>query len=149
MTDVASDSLRLAGLRRTPARVRVLATILSVARPVTHADLAQHPDLRGLDDITLYRTLATLDRAGLTHRVLGVDGAWRTCCQPRDQRGCPGNHAHFLCTVCGVMSCLTAQPMPRVEVPGGAVVEGRAFVVYGRCSGCRAAPALAAAGDDP
>jgi Fur family ferric uptake transcriptional regulator/Fur family zinc uptake transcriptional regulator len=52
--------------------------------------------------------------------------------------GCPGNHPHFLCRVCGRMSCLSEQTLPRVEVPEGAEVEGKQLLVFGVCAECRA-----------
>jgi Fur family ferric uptake transcriptional regulator/Fur family zinc uptake transcriptional regulator len=132
----ASDLLRAAGLRRTPARLSVLDRIEALARPLSHGELLALPELGALDDITLYRTLATLVEVGLVHRVHGIDGTWRYCAQPRDIQGCPGNHAHFLCTTCGAMTCLLTQPMPRVVVPPGVEVEGRHFLVHGRCAAC-------------
>lgn len=134
------DQLRAAGLRRTPARIAVLAHLDARACPTSHADLHAVPALADIDDITLYRTLATLVEAGLVHRVHGIDGVWRYCAQPQERAGCPGNHAHFQCTACGAMSCLLDQPLPRVTVPAGAQVDGRHFVVHGRCVAC-AAPA--------
>lgn len=131
-----TDPLRAAGLRRTPARVAVLARIGALVRPASHAELQALPDLAALDDITLYRTLAALVEAGLVHRVLGLDGAWRYCAQPTGRPGCPGNHAHFWCTTCGAMDCLLTQPMPHVAVPEGARVQGRHFLVHGICAAC-------------
>lgn len=139
MSSAVAETLRAAGLRRTPARIAVLTRIEALARPVSHAELAALPDLAGLDDITLYRTLAALEEAALVHRIHGIDGVWRYCAQPEGVRGCPGNHAHFLCTTCGTMECLLDQPMPRVAVPEGAVVDGRHFLVNGRCARCAAA----------
>lgn len=136
------DPLRAAGLRRTPARVQVLGVIGEVGRPVTHAEIAARPEIVGMDAITLYRTLATLEQAGLVHRVHGIDGVWRTCAQPERQPGCPGNHAHFLCTACGSMRCLVDQPMPRVEAPPGARVDSRHFVAVGKCAACFAGTPL-------
>ncbi len=147
MTSPTADPLRAAGLRRTPARVAVLARIEALSRPASHAELAALPELAGLDDITLYRTLATLQEAGLVHRVHGIDGVWRYCAQPTGVQGCPGNHVHFLCTRCGVMHCLLDQPMPRVEVPAGAAVEGRHFLVFGRCVACIGSAAAAVPGE--
>lgn len=132
------QALRAVGLRCTPARERVLAAIEAAARPLTHGALHEDPALADLDAITLYRTLTTLGEADLVHRVPGPDGAWRYCAQPRGRGGCPGNHAHFVCAACGAMSCLLEQPMPRVDVPDGAVVEGRWFLVHGRCRRCAA-----------
>lgn len=142
--------LRSAGLRRTPARLAVFDRIEALARPVSHGELQELPELGEIDDITLYRTLAALVEAGLVHRVHGIDGVWRYCAQPEGREGCPGNHAHFLCTTCGSMTCLLSQPMPRVEVPPGAEVEGRHFLVFGRCAGCVAhAPGQPGAGGPP
>lgn len=134
------EKLRSAGLRRTPARLAVFARIESLARPVSHAELHEIPDLAEVDDITLYRTLAALVQAGLVHRVHGIDGVWRFGAQPQGREGCPGNHAHFLCTSCGSMACLLQQPMPRVDVPEGVVVHGRHFILHGHCADCVATP---------
>lgn len=140
MSASAPEKLRSAGLRRTPTRIAVLARIESLARPVSHAELQGIPDLAEVDDITLYRTLAALVQAGLVHRVHGIDGVWRFGAQPQGREGCPGNHAHFLCTSCGSMACLLQQPMPRVDMPGGVVVHGRHFILHGHCADCVATP---------
>lgn len=147
MRERVRETLRAAGLRRTPARERVLSTVESLAAPVTHGDLAAHPDLADIDEVTLYRTLSTLVEAELVHRVHGLDGAWRYCIQQRDRRGCPGNHPHFLCTSCGSMDCLVDQPLPRVAVPEGSEVLGRQFLVHGRCAACAAARATPSQGE--
>lgn len=138
MGEAERDTLRAAGLRRTPARERVLAIIEDVGAPVTHADIAAHPDMEGMDSITLYRTLTALEAAALVHRVHGIDGTWRYCAQPRRQPGCPGNHPHFLCMTCGKMQCLVEQALPKVQVPQGATVQGRHFLVFGGCVACSA-----------
>ena len=136
MTDSLRQTLRDAGLKRTEARVAVLGAIQQLGVPVTHADLLKHAHVAELDEITVYRTLATLVEADLVHRVFGTDGAWRYCAQPADRSGCPGNHAHFLCLDCGRMSCLVDQVMPRVEVPDGTRVTGRSLVAFGQCADC-------------
>ena len=130
----ATDPLRAAGLRRTPARVAVLDALRASPHPLTHAALAAA--LAPLDEVTLYRTLTTLEKAGLVHRAIGLDGAARYGANAPGASGCPGNHVHFFCTTCGTMACLHDQPMPRVHVPAGARVDGRSFVVHGRCAAC-------------
>lgn len=135
MSDPAAR-LRAAGLRATSGRIRALAAIDAASAPLTHADLARQPELRDLDAITLYRLLDAFAERGLVHRVQGTDGVWRTCAQPRGQRGCPGNHPHFLCADCGAMACLTDQPLPRVQPPEGATVRARHFLAVGRCAAC-------------
>jgi Fur family ferric uptake transcriptional regulator len=148
MADEDQD-LRAAGLRRTPARLAVLRHVRIGARPVSHAALSAAPELADIDDITLYRTLSALERAGLVHRVYGVDGVWRYGANDASE-GCPGNHAHFLCTRCGAMECLPDQPMPRLQVPAGTRVDGRHLLGFGACAACAGrAEATAHAGAAP
>jgi Fur family ferric uptake transcriptional regulator/Fur family zinc uptake transcriptional regulator len=143
----AEGLLRQAGARVTAARVRVLAALLRAGCPVSQQELARLTRQTGLADcdrVTLYRTLNRLREAGLAHAVEGVDGSWRFCAHSPDTPGCPGNHPHFLCLSCGTMICLTAQRLPRVEVPPGSVVQGKQLVVYGRCGPCARRKAVGA-----
>lgn len=134
----ADALLRTAGLRRTPARLAALDALHAAGRPLRHAELRAAPGLAGVDEITVYRTLSTLEEKGLLHRVLGLDGAWRYGRNDPAAPGCPGNHAHFLCEACGQMACLPDQPLPRVSPPPGGEVRARSFVAVGRCGPCAA-----------
>lgn len=130
----SADRLREAGLRRTPARVAVWSALRAAGRPLAHADLDAALD--GLDDVTLYRTLAVFEAAGLVHAVHGIDGVTRYRANEAAGPGCPGNHVHFLCRACGAASCLHDQPLPKVVAPPGATVDARHFLVLGRCAAC-------------
>jgi Fur family ferric uptake transcriptional regulator/Fur family zinc uptake transcriptional regulator len=132
----AKNLLRSVGLRRTKIREVVLSLLRSADRPLTHQEVAASREASGVDRVTLYRTLAALQRAGLLHRVQGTDGAWRFCLHESESAGCPGNHVHFLCLECGGMTCLADQPLPWVAVPAGARVTGKQLVVHGVCAGC-------------
>ncbi len=129
--------LRRVGLRATRARRAVLSALRRAERPVSHQEIAGQRGVADLDRVTLYRTLATLARAGLLHRVQGVDGVWRYCSHPEIAGQCGGNHIHFLCVSCNQMSCLPEQPLPWVGVPDGVEVFGKQLLVYGRCRDCR------------
>ncbi len=131
------DLLRSAGLRCTPAREAVLAHLARQARPLAHRELARARALAALDRVTLYRTRAALQEAGLVHRVRDQAGAWRFCAHVRRGERCPANHPHFLCTRCGRMRCLTGQTLPWITVRGGERITGKQLVVYGLCRGCR------------
>jgi Fur family ferric uptake transcriptional regulator len=135
----AEELLQVAGLRRTKAREAVLSLLCQAERPLAHHEIAGRPEAEGLDRVTLYRTLGSLQRAGLVHRVQGVDGVWRFRAHPGERVECPGNHPHFLCLSCGAMSCLDGQALPWVSVPEGTEVRGKQLVVYGRCRRCAAA----------
>ena len=126
--------LKSAKLKVTPPRLTVLSRLLDAGRPMSHTEIQeQAPDM---DRVTLYRTLTAFVEADIAHQVQGLDGMWRFCAHTRGERGCPGNHPHFLCTACGRMTCLLDQSMPRVEVPEGYDVNGKQLVAYGICADC-------------
>ena len=128
--------LRKAGLRRTRTRESVLHLLSEAGRPLAHQEISIHSGAEGLDRVTLYRTLATLQKVGLVHTVQGMDGAWRYCFHENEDPGCPGNHPHFLCLRCGGMCCLHGQTLPLVSVQRGVRVTGKQLVVYGHCATC-------------
>lgn len=138
------ELLNDSGLRCTQAREAVLQHLSAQARPLAHSEIARGRGTAGLDRVTLYRTLATLQDVGLVHRVQDHEGAWRFCAHVRLAKGCPGNHPHFQCTRCGLMRCLTEQALPWVAVPQESLVAGKQFLVYGLCPAC--APAATARG---
>ena len=132
--EYAARLLRTAGLRVTVNRLDILKFLMETGRPMSHSEIQEH--LPSLDRVTLYRTLACFVSKEVAHQVQGPDGAWRFCAHEPLTEGCPGNHPHFLCSSCGKMFCLTGHRLPRVEVPEGFAVDGKQFVVYGKCAQC-------------
>ncbi|MDR2137495.1 MAG: transcriptional repressor [Synergistaceae bacterium] len=131
--------LREKGIRATPLRRRVLEFLMEKGEPLSHMEILERfaQTKNAPDRVTLYRTLAVFVDSRVIHQVLGTDGTLRFCMHDPFHVGCPGNHPHFLCRVCGRMICLTDQAMPRIEVPEGATVEGKQFLIFGRCPRCR------------
>ena len=132
-----ADILQAAGLKSTKARRVVLETLNRIDRPLSHQEIASNPEIRTLDRVTLYRTLASLQRVGLVHRVQGIDGVWRFRGHRVQSGECAGNHIHFFCLDCSRMSCLPEQPLPWIKEPKGAEIIGKQLVVYGRCAECK------------
>ena len=128
--------LEKSGLRKTKARIAVLKVLGATDRPLSHQEIAARKETGFLDRVTLYRTLSTLEQAGLLHRVQGLDGVWRFSGHRTRPGECGGNHIHFLCVDCNRMSCLPEQPLPWLEGPAGAEILGKQLVVYGRCARC-------------
>jgi Fur family ferric uptake transcriptional regulator/Fur family zinc uptake transcriptional regulator len=131
--------LREKGIRATLLRRKVLEILMEKGEPLSHMEIfEQLAQMKSVADrVTLYRTLAIFADFRVVHQVLGTDGTLRFCMHDPLHVGCPGNHPHFLCRVCGRMICLTDQALPRVEVPEGTVVEGKQLLLFGRCSRCR------------
>jgi Fur family ferric uptake transcriptional regulator len=133
-----SRLLKSNGLRRTAARETILRVLGDARRPLSHQDILKKLGSdESFDRVTVYRTLETLQEAGLLHRIQGMDGTWRFCRHKSETAGgCAGNHIHFLCSRCDRMSCLPEQPLPWVSAPRGARIHSKQLVVHGLCAGC-------------
>lgn len=138
------DLLRNAGVRVTPARVRVLGLLRSAPSPVTHAEMdgALGSDgLPAMDRVTLYRVLDDLVAAGLALKAADGRGIYRFAAAEPGVRH--EGHAHFRCTGCGRMFCLDAPPPPVPTLPAGFCLERVILDVSGTCANCSAAGAAA------
>ncbi len=96
----ARSLLRAADGRLTPARVAVLEILLRSAVALSHQQIEEAIEERGLDvdRVTLYRVLDWLVERDLAHRIATEDRVWRFNAMDRTQAGDP---AHFHCTRCG------------------------------------------------
>jgi len=137
MTDLR-DRLRTAGLRATGARVAVLEILLDSKGPLSHAEVYERVGDRGIDRATSYRNLIDLAEAGLVRRSDHGDHVWRFewvgDAGPHDV----SEHAHFVCSTCGNVSCLPAGAIA-VHAVRGAPRSLKAHVevqVRGRCDSC-------------
>ena len=134
--DTLKAMLRDANLRATTARVAVLRLLHGLDAPTSHPEVCAALAEDGWDRATLYRNLIDLTDAGLLRKTDLGDHLWRY-----ELAGAEAAHAfehpHFLCTVCGDVSCL---PELRVEVPGGAPAAMRRGSVEiqfrGTCDSC-------------
>ena len=136
----AARLLRGKGMRVTPLRRRVLEILAERKEPLSHTEILERltaETAKAPDRVTLYRTLASFADFRLVHQILGTDGILRFCLHDPFRPGCPGDHPHFLCRVCGRMICLPGQTLPKIEVPQGTSVDGKQLLIFGRCPGCR------------
>jgi Fur family ferric uptake transcriptional regulator len=140
------ERMRQAGLRVTTARVRVLAGLTAAGRLLSHHDMEALLGDPPIDRVTLYRVLDSLVECGLAHRIAGDDRVWRFgALQAADGVGAAGGarkahetHAHFQCSNCGRIVCLSEVPADRdgVKVPRGFEPEAVELTVRGRCPQC-------------
>lgn len=94
--------LREAGLRITVTRLGVLKVLHDSPVPMSAQEVFEHIRRQGGDRVTVYRTLNSLDEAGLLHRMDPGDRVWRYGILQRDHH----HHAHFVCDDCGEVRCL-------------------------------------------
>ena len=136
-TESIRDAIRAAGLRATPARLATLRMLRETASPMTHAEVAAELSEAGVDKATAFRNLNDMTEAGLLRRSELGDHVYRFE-EIRDGEDSREGHPHFLCTVCGTVSCLDAVRLTagsqRASESIGEVTE---ILLRGRCNDCK------------
>jgi Fe2+ or Zn2+ uptake regulation protein len=136
----AEAKLRKAGLRKTPVRISVLELLERSGRPMSVPQILAR--LKGVDTVTVYRTLGTFVGKRLVHRVRGDDRTWMYA--PGGMDDAPQHkHPHFVCDECGKVECLEQAEIPRGFVQSLGVGVGYAVrypevVLHGVCPKCHA-----------
>lgn len=131
------ESIRSVGLRATPARVLTLRILREATAPLSHAEVALRLSESNIDKATAFRNLNDMSDAGLLRRTELGDHVYRF---EEFRAGEQGNdsHPHFLCTVCGVVSCLDNVKLTagsqRASEQVGEVTE---ILLRGRCNTCK------------
>ena len=134
-----TDLLHAAGLRRTPARLAVIALLTGAGRPQSVQDLQGNMP-PGSDLVTVYRTLNTLVRKSLARRVRSDDRGWLFELTTADAKASHG-HAHFVCDSCGTVECMPDVPLPDVtaakrKLDKGYQVTNQEVTLHGVCPDC-------------
>lgn len=135
--DSIKSAIRSAGLRATPARVATLKMLRQATSPLTHAEVADQLAENGVDKATAFRNLNDMADAGLLRRAELGDHVYRFE-EVQDGEENSESHPHFLCTVCGTVSCLGDVKLTagsqRASKEIGEVTE---ILLRGRCNDCR------------
>jgi Fur family transcriptional regulator, ferric uptake regulator len=134
----AESLIRATGARLTRPRMRVLAFLLDQRRALTHHEVLAALPGDKLDAVTLYRVLEWLTEQGIVHRIEGADHVWRFSANPG--AGGQGNHghAHFHCTRCETVTCMSGMPLPsRMKLPEGFTSQEVSLLIKGTCPRCK------------
>ena len=133
----ARDDIRAAGLRATPARMATLTLLREASSPMTHADLARRLGEDGVDKATAFRNLNDMTEAGLLRRTELGDRVYRFE-EVRPGEAASESHPHFLCTVCGAVSCLQDVELAAGTLDDRSTVdEVFEILLRGRCNDCK------------
>lgn len=126
-------------MRATASRMAVLVALHEQAGPMTHEQLMEVLPTGGFDKATVWRILSDLADQGVLRRMDLGDRIWRyelldSC------RSIADDHAHFLCEVCGVVSCLPPLEIRAQHGQLPAMLQGADIrvKVTGTCSSCLA-----------
>lgn len=120
--------------RVTSARTLVLESLLKAPRALTHAEVESIVSSAGsqFDRVTLYRVLDWLVSKGLAHKIVGEDRVWRFNAASKSNHG----HAHFHCSECNLVFCLTQMAPDSVKLPRGYRLNKTKLIIEGLCPNC-------------
>jgi Fur family ferric uptake transcriptional regulator len=99
-----SDIFNKVAIRSTPIREAVIRVLGDSLHPLSATEILKYVRRQiSINKVTLYRILDLLVEKGVIRRLTSGDRAFRYgIIEERDHT----DHAHFICTECGVMECL-------------------------------------------
>lgn len=124
-------------LKKTNTRLTVLQILKSRNSAISQPDLEVMLG-KGVDRVTLYRTLATFEEKGIIHKVLNLNGTanYALCSSGCKEHEHHDEHVHFNCTVCLNVYCLDNLKIPSIVLPDGYAPKSLNLMVYGVCKSC-------------
>jgi Fur family ferric uptake transcriptional regulator len=124
-------------LKKTPARVIVLRTLLSSKFAASYAELEQSTKELA-DRITLYRILKNFEQRGIIHKTINHEGnaKYAICIDGCSNENHQDHHVHFNCTSCQQTVCLEDTDIPKITLPRGYKATQYSFSVNGICRQC-------------
>ncbi len=131
----AQSMLKDAKLYCTKARLCVIRVLLHANRPIKQDQIAQALG-DTFDRVTIYRTLDSLVKANLVHKVFLEERA----CHYELAHLCSKTqcHPHFTCSQCGQTHCLTDLAIPLARSPHhGFVIQRQQVRLEGICPACQ------------
>jgi Fe2+ or Zn2+ uptake regulation protein len=138
MDESLRTALRARGLRVTPQRLMIAATVRDLDRHVTAEQIFTDVATRmpGVSLPTVYATLELLEEVGLVRRVATEGGT--AVYDPRTDE-----HHHLVCRSCGAIADVDA-PVDHAALmsaarDAGFAAEDAHVVVRGLCTACRRA----------
>jgi Fur family transcriptional regulator, ferric uptake regulator len=131
----ARQMLHTARLYCTRARTAVLAVLIRASGPLRQDQIAEQMAISETNKVTIYRTLESLIKAGLVHRVFMETRA----CHFELANHCTETqcHPHFTCRNCGATHCLPGMSLPMAQSPyKGFVISHQEVRLEGLCPSC-------------
>lgn len=128
--------LRQTGLRATSPRMAILGWLARQSRPIRVESVWKKIKIRGIDRVTVYRTLEALDQAGLVRQVdLGHGHAHY------EINDLKRHHHHLVCESCGTVQDVTvsqeSQLIQRFERSHNFKTRSHTFEMFGLCADCQ------------
>jgi len=129
--------LRKSQLSITDSRRNILELFLQSESALAHHDIESGTKEK-YDRVTVYRTLQTFMEKGIIHTIPTPDNSikYALCKDNCEQGHHHDDHVHFMCTHCGITTCLKDVHVPDIKLPRGYKTRQTEVVVSGLCKDC-------------
>lgn len=126
--------LKYHNLKSTGCRKFIISKLLNNNSALSENEIKKAlPDL--FDRVTFYRSLKTLEEKNIIHRIVLHDS---TVKYALNNEALPkGEHAHFHCIKCDVVTCLETEVQAPVAMPEGFSVNSVEVLLEGTCPDCK------------
>ena len=127
--------LKSAGLKTTSARLAVLETFSGKCSPLSAEDIHKKLKKNNIDLVTVYRTVAAFEKAGILRKVDLRKG-------PQFYELNEHHHHHIVCDKCGVVEeldeCNISKFAPKIASKSGkfAMIKDHSLEFFGVCKKC-------------
>ena len=128
--------LKKHNLRITQTRLDILGLFLTEEAAISNQDI--EASLKGIDRITLYRTLKSFEHKGIIHKA--VDGTeipkYALCVENCSEENHQHHHIHFHCEKCENTFCVEDVQIPVIKNPKGYQIHSTDVILNGVCIHC-------------
>lgn len=132
--------LTRAKLQKTAARIGVLRVLADATNHLGVVDIREKLPIH-TNSVTVYRTLNTLVKTTVVHRVRGEDRIWRYALGDAMESHAQ-QHPHFICDGCGRIECVKEMTFPGdflklLKMDKGYRVTSVEVMLHGTCPRCQ------------
>ncbi|WMJ73925.1 transcriptional repressor [Cytophagaceae bacterium ABcell3] len=132
----AADILKKRKLKATAIRTKLLQSIISSEKALSHAELAE-VIVQKADRVSIYRNLIVLTNAELIHKIVDQTGTARYIFNTHQHANEKiGSHPHFKCTNCDMVYCLPDLPKEYLASLSKLHLKNVTFLAEGMCQKC-------------
>lgn len=135
MNEKINLRLKKAGLKNTSNRAKVMNIFMTNNNALGYSEIVEQLD-QPMDKASLYRVLKSFNENGILHEIVDSGVSKYAICDDN----CTSHkhhdaHAHFKCTNCQKLFCLS-QPSITLDIPKGFVIQQHHLTIEGICGEC-------------
>ncbi|TCO06035.1 Fur family transcriptional regulator [Natronoflexus pectinivorans] len=128
-----ADILSTHNLKRTSCREGIINAIALSESALSEQEIRNH--LEGTYDRTTYfRSFKTLEDSGIIHKIVIDNQTIKYALGSiiKEKR----KHAHFYCSKCKKVKCMSSVLTPEVRLPEGYHISETELIIKGTCNNC-------------